>query len=79
MAQSTMSKEEKRWQAESDAHSLADAIVIKKTPSRLKAAKKAAKEMAAEKRKEAEAMTKIAKDNSRSGRNRKMANDIAGS
>ena len=79
MVQSTMSKEEKKWQAESDARTLMEAEVVEKTPSRLKAAKKAAKEMAAEKRKEAEAMTKIAKDNSSSARNRKMANHIAGS
>lgn len=55
-----MAEEEKRWQAESDARALAEAEVIRNDPDRLKAAQKAAKDMADEQKKDAEAMSKIA-------------------
>ena len=56
-----LSAEEKRWQAEQDARTLAEADVIRKTPSRLTAAAKAAKAMATDAKKQAAAMGKIAK------------------
>lgn len=56
----TLTAEQKKWQAESDAHILAEANVIKTTPARVNAAKKAAKQMAAEEMKKAAAMKKVA-------------------
>lgn len=55
-----VSAEEKKWQAESDARTLAEAEVIKGDPDRLKAAQESAKGMAEEKSDEAAAMKKIA-------------------
>ncbi len=52
--------QDRRWRQENDARTLAEAEVIQTTPSRLAGAKKAAKRMAEEERKQAEAMTKIA-------------------
>jgi len=49
-----------KWQAESDARSLSESELISKDPKRLKAAKKAAKEMADKQAEEAKAMKKIA-------------------
>ena len=43
-----ISAEDKRWRAEADAHTLAEAEAIKRDPARLKAAQKAAKTMAKE-------------------------------
>ena len=51
---------EKRWQEESDASTLAQAEVILNDPERLAAAKRAAKRLAQQQEKEAEAMTRIA-------------------
>lgn len=56
-----LTKEEKQWQAESDARLLAGAEVVKNTPTRLKAAKKEAGKQAVEQQKEAAAMKKVAK------------------
>lgn len=53
--------EEKRWQAEEDAHTLARANVIREDPDRLKAAQGAAKKMAEDEREQANAMSKVAK------------------
>ena len=55
-----MTAEDKKWQAEQDARTLAEAEVIKGDEGRLMAAKGAAKEMADEKKEEAQAMSKIA-------------------
>lgn len=55
-----MSADEKRWRAEEDARTLAEAEAIKFDSSRLKAAKEAAKRMAGEANIKAKAMTKIA-------------------
>ena len=52
---------ERKWQAESDARTLADAQVILKDNKRLAAAAKAAKGMASEKMEEAKAMGRIAR------------------
>lgn len=41
----SMSAEEKRWRAESDARTLSDALAIQKDAKRLAAAKKAAQDM----------------------------------
>ena len=43
-----LTAEEKKWQAENDAHTLADASVIKKDKTRLKNAVVAAKRMSTE-------------------------------
>lgn len=55
-----MSAEDKKWQAENDARTLAEAEVIKNDSSRLKAAQNAAKGMAKEKQDEASAMSNVA-------------------
>ena len=55
-----MSADEKKWRADNDARTLAEAEVIQKDKARLKAAKAAAKSMADEKRREATAMTNVA-------------------
>jgi len=59
-AKEQLSKEEEKWQAENDARTLQDAVVIKKDPKRFKKAVEAAKRLAEEKMKEADAMAKIA-------------------
>ena len=57
----SLSADEKRWRAESDARTLAEANVITGDSTRLKAARAAAKRMAAEQMKYASAMQKVAK------------------
>ena len=52
--------DDKKWQAQSDARTLADAGMIKGDPERLAAAGKAAEEMAEEKLKEAVSMKNVA-------------------
>lgn len=52
--------EEKQWQRESDARTLAEAETIKKTPTRLKGAKAAANKMAKAKEVEAKSLKKVA-------------------
>jgi len=47
------SKQENRWQAESDARSVAEAAAVKADPARLAAARVAAKSMAADEKKRA--------------------------
>lgn len=56
-----MSKEETKWQAESDACILRDAEVISNDPKRLKKAREAAKRLADKQREEADAIEKVAK------------------
>lgn len=56
-----MTIDDKRWRAESDAHTLAKSIVIQKDPIRMKAATEAAERMAKEKREDANAMGNVAK------------------
>ena len=53
-------KTEKQWEAESDAGTLAQAEVITNTPTRLRAAKTAAKKLAADQEKQARGMRKVA-------------------
>ena len=55
-----LSDDEKRWRAESDARTLADAEAIRNDPVRVGSAMEAAKRMAAERAKEASAMMKVA-------------------
>ena len=55
-----MDADERRWRAESDARSLAEAEEINKDPERIKAATEAAKVMAEEKQAEAHAMQNVA-------------------
>lgn len=52
---------DKKWEAEMDANTLADAEAIHKTPVRLNRAKIAARRLATEQQKKATAMTKIAR------------------
>jgi len=54
------SAEEKRWKAENDAHTLAEAETIKADKSRLSAARKVAETQATEMRDRANAMSRIA-------------------
>lgn len=58
---SALSADEKRWRAESDARTLAESNVISTDSARLKAAQAAAKRMAAEQIKQANAIQKVAK------------------
>jgi hypothetical protein len=53
--------EEKRWRAQDDAHTLAQARVIQQDPERLAAAKAEAQRMAEEQLKQAAAMATVAK------------------
>jgi hypothetical protein len=43
-----MTKQDKKWQAEGDAHTMASAVAITADPKRLKAAQAAAKSLAGE-------------------------------
>lgn len=54
-----MNKQEREWQQESDAHTLAEAEVVKKDPARLKGAKTAAVKMAKEQQARADALSKV--------------------
>ena len=56
-----MTKQDRIWRAQDDAHTLASAEVIVKDIPRLKLAQKAAARMAEEKREQADAMGSIAK------------------
>lgn len=56
-----MTKEDKKWQARNDADYLAEAEVIKNDPTRLIAAKRAAIEIARERKENADAMKAVAK------------------
>ena len=56
-----MTADDKRWQAESDARTLAEADVIKQDKPRLDAAATAAQRMAEKQREEAAAMSRVAK------------------
>lgn len=55
-----MTKQEKEWRAQDDARTLATAEVVKNDPTRLTAAKVAAKRMAEEEKDSAIAMTRVA-------------------
>lgn len=50
-----------QWQKESDAHTLADAELIKSDPKRHAGAKQAATKLAAERKQTADSLTKVAK------------------
>ncbi len=60
MAQPSITAQEKKWKAESDARTLAESRVIMEDPKRLTAAAKQAEVMAKEKAQEAKAMAKVA-------------------
>lgn len=60
-----ITQDERRWRAESDARTLAEANVIKTDKSRLEAATTAAQRMAEQTREEAAAMSKVARQKSR--------------
>lgn len=60
MAETALSAEDKKWKAESDARTLAEAGVIKMDESRLKAAQEAAEGLADESKKEADSMKSVA-------------------
>jgi len=55
-----MTKQEKEWRAKDDARTLATAEVVRNDPTRLSAAKVAAKQMAEDEKEEARAMTRVA-------------------
>ena len=55
-----MTEEDKKWQAQMDANTLAESNVIKEDPDRLAAAGIVAQEMAEEKLQEALAMKRVA-------------------
>ena len=59
-AQPSLTAQDKKWRAESDARTLAESQVIMQDPSRLTAAAKQAQIMAAQQAKEAKAMAKVA-------------------
>ena len=59
MSQPELSAEDKKWQAESDARTLAEADVISQDEKRIKAAKKAAETMSKEQMEQAKAMKKV--------------------
>lgn len=61
MERAKMTKEDKKWRAQCDARTLADAEAIKTDKARLKLAQMKAKEMAKEAEVKAKAMKKIAK------------------
>lgn len=56
----SMTAQEKQWQAESDARTLAESQVIMKDPKRLAAAAKKAQEIAKKQAQDAKAMEKVA-------------------
>ena len=56
-----ISKDEEKWQARDDAYTLQMAEVIRNDKKRFEKAMKAAKELAEEKKKEADAIAKVAK------------------
>jgi len=62
-----MTAQDRKWQAEDDARTLAASIVIQDDPTRMKAATKAANRMAEEKRKDATAMSNVARKGTGSG------------
>jgi len=66
-------KEDKDWEAESDARTMADADVIKNDSERYERAVKAAQDMARDKKKEAESISRIAEGKTPS---RRAKNDI---
>jgi hypothetical protein len=59
-SQPKMTAQDRKWQAESDARTLAESQVIMKDPKRLAAAAKEAQVMADKQAKEAKAMAKVA-------------------
>ena len=59
MSKTDMEAEEKQWQAENDARTLAEADVINNDPERLEAAQKAAKKMLDEQKRQTEAMEHV--------------------
>ncbi len=61
-----MSAKEKRWQAEDDARTLAEASAIRKDKSRMGMASKAAKSMVKEKADELSGLRSVARKNKRS-------------
>jgi len=56
-----MTVQDKKWRAESDAHTLAEAEVIKSDRTRLGAAKREAKSMVTERQEQLNSIKKIAK------------------
>ena len=61
MATKAQIAQEKEWAAQDDARTLAQAEQIKKDPNRMKSAAVAATKMAAEAKKHADSMSKVAK------------------
>ena len=68
--------QDKKWQAESDARTLADANIIILTPARLSRAKKEAAIMATDAKKQAIAMVKVAEVKKKSNTPAKPAKKV---
>jgi hypothetical protein len=62
VSQPIMSKQDKEWMAQDDAHALARAEEIKKDPNRVKMAATAAAKMQKESQQRADAMKKVAQN-----------------
>ena len=72
MAPPAMTKEDKKWQARNDADYLAEAEVIKNDAPRLIAAKRAAIEIARERKENADAMKAVAKTQGKTTEKKKI-------
>ena len=64
-SRTAIAAEERKWAAESDVRTLTEAEVIQKTPSRLRAAKTAAKRMVKEEQQKVNAINKVAGSSSK--------------
>ena len=73
MYNGAITADQKKWQAEDDAYTLAQAAKIQKDPARMSAATDAAKRMAEEKREDANAMSSVARRKGTSDRKVKPA------
>lgn len=73
-----ISPDEKRWQAEADAHTLAAAKVIEKDKARLSAAQEAAARMAQEQADQANAMKSVARKPKHKEGMRRIKRDTTG-
>lgn len=60
MSEPKITEDEKKWRAESDARTLAEAEVIKADPKRMQAASESAKRLADEEKTREDAMKKVA-------------------
>lgn len=76
MAREAISAYDRKWAAESDVRTLTEAEAIKKTPSRLNAAKVAAKRMVKEQQQTVEAINKVASGSSKEAKTKRPASKV---